>query len=222
MIPTARGPINGPVELRRLGVLTLAITLPLAGAIAVGGPEGALPHVYFHLLYIPLMAVAVVVGVVWFRRTPSRAIRVSLALVIVGQVLMAAGQAGELAVVFAHGGTEAGPLLEESDHLVWALSLTMPGFALGLAASIALAVTVAVQSRRGPLAVPVVAWITAAAVLTELVLGGALAVIVIGYRPLTLAAAVACILIGSRFARRAVTEDASVPWASRPAEPNRR
>ena len=97
----------------------------------------------------------------------------------------------------------------------------MPGFALGLAASIALAVTVAVQSRRGPLAFPVVAWITAAVVLTELVLGGPLAVIVIRYRPLTLAAAIACVVIGSRFARRAVTDDTAVAWAARPAAPTR-
>jgi hypothetical protein len=106
----------------RLSLLWLSMVVPATLAVGIGGPVGLLPHAVFHPIYIAFLGTTIGLAL-WLRRgTTHRGIRV-LALLVAGFSAVAIiGQLGEEIVVFGHGGMHApDELLEEADHLSWAI-----------------------------------------------------------------------------------------------------
>lgn len=106
----------------RLSLLWLSMVVPATIAVATGGPVGLLPHVVFHPIYITFLCTTIGLAL-WLRRgTAHRGVRVLAVLVAVFSAIAIIGQIGEEIVVIGHGGMHApDELLEEADHLSWAI-----------------------------------------------------------------------------------------------------
>jgi len=133
----------------RLALVWLSMVVPAFAAVAIGGPVGLLPHVVFHPIYLACLVVTIVLA--WRLRasTAHRGIRVLAAVVAVTSAIAFVGQAGEEAVVIAHGGMDAPDhLLEEADHLGWAIVGMLGGLFPSMFAISALSVVAGVSLLR--------------------------------------------------------------------------
>jgi hypothetical protein len=126
-----------------------ALFIPFIIAGISGGPEGPWVHGAFHLGYIAYAIAAVLF--LWRLRSasadpPVRAVAVGLAC---AQLLLIAGQIGELIVVATHSGPHAGEdALLDPAHEMAALALTAPGLLLSLVGIIVLTIMAVVSGRR--------------------------------------------------------------------------
>ncbi len=126
-----------------------ALFVPFIIAGISGGPEAPWGHAVFHLGYVAF-ATAALVFLARLRSVsasqPVRALAVALAC---AQLLLIAGQLGELIVVASHSGPHAGDdALLDPAHDIASLALTAPGLLLSLVGIIALTIVVIVSGRR--------------------------------------------------------------------------
>ncbi len=126
-----------------------ALFVPFIIAGISGGPEAPWGHAVFHLGYVAF-ATAALVFLGRLRSVsasqPVRALAVALAC---AQLLLIAGQLGELIVVASHSGPHAGDdALLDPAHDIASLALTAPGLLLSLVGIIALTIVVIVSGRR--------------------------------------------------------------------------
>jgi len=132
-----------------LSATWVALFIPFIIAAISGGPEAPWGHAAFHLGYIAFAIAAVVC--LWRLRSasasrPVRTVSVALAC---AQLLLIAGQIGELIVVATHSGAHAGEdALLDPAHDIPSLALTAPGLLLSLVGIIALTIVAIVAGRR--------------------------------------------------------------------------
>lgn len=120
--------------------------LPFVLTVINGGPDGWLPHLAFHPLYVAFLGLGL-----WGARLvrtagTTRAVR-GLALtlmVVVGAAT--AGHLGEFVAVLRHGGLAADESVFEAPLHVWSATVTLPAVMLSIV--LAGAVTVAAAAAR--------------------------------------------------------------------------
>lgn len=138
---------------RAMVLLWVGIGLPFVLTIVVGGPDGLVPHVVFHLAYIAFLVAGLVGAILLWRATPVRVLRgysVALALSTLAAI---AGNAGEAVAVARNGGLRAGSSVYDVSLHVDSARLTVPAIMLSV---LLLAVTTIVATRldrRGTLVV---------------------------------------------------------------------
>lgn len=132
----------------RIAVLWLSLVLPSFAAVAIGGPTGLLPHAVFHPIYIACLIVTVVIALRLHACAQHRGIR-ALAIIVAACASVAiVGQSGEEFVVMLHGGLSAPDhLIEEADHLSWAIPGLLGIFAANFATA-ALSIIIATALLR--------------------------------------------------------------------------
>jgi hypothetical protein len=133
-----------------LTAIWLAIIIPVVVAGVSGGPVAPWGHAAFHMGYIAAALLAVVLIWSFVRSTPKGVTRgLSIAL-ICAQLVLIAGQMGELLVVASHQGPHAGEdALTDPMHDIPALGLSLPGLLLSAGVLIALTIAAIATSRRG-------------------------------------------------------------------------
>ncbi|MBS1905673.1 MAG: hypothetical protein JST33_03695 [Actinobacteria bacterium] len=105
---------------RRLALVWLCILIPMSAAGLSGGPDGLVPHVLFHLLYIPLVLLTMW-PIVRLRATARGVVRVLATIVAAVYPLAAIGQIGETVVAIAHGGLHpTAEVFDEPAHMAFA------------------------------------------------------------------------------------------------------
>ncbi len=126
-----------------------ALFVPFLIAAISGGPEAPWGHAAFHLGYVAFAIAAV--ALLWRLRSASasRPVRAISAALACAQLLLIAGNIGELIVVASHSGANAGrDALLDPSHDIPALALTGPGLLLSLVGIIALTIVVIVSGPR--------------------------------------------------------------------------
>jgi len=126
-----------------------ALFVPFIIAAISGGPEAPWGHAAFHLGYIAFAIAALVC--LWRLRSASasRPVRAVSAALACAQLLLIAGNIGELIVVASHSGANAGrDALLDPAHDIPSLALTAPGLLLSLVGIIVLTAVVIVSGRR--------------------------------------------------------------------------
>lgn len=104
-------------------------------------------HALFHVVYLPIIAVAIYAAVRLATSASVRPIRWLAWLLVVAQAAGLAGHTGELISVFRHGGLDAGEeIFDESLHAVSA-ALTVPGLLAGIALVVMLTLFAVVDAR---------------------------------------------------------------------------
>ena len=88
---------------RRLALVWVCILIPMSAAGLSGGPDGLVPHVFFHLVYIPLVLLTMW-PILRLRAAARGTVRVLVTIVAVVYPFAAVGQIGETVVAIAHGG----------------------------------------------------------------------------------------------------------------------
>ena len=133
----------------RLALVWLSVIVPYTLAGAIGGPTGLLPHVLFHPVYIAFLLTTIVLLIRLRGATRHRGIRVLSVVAAVTSAIAIAGQIGEEFTVVANGGMHApDSLLEQSDHLTWAVIGVLGGLFPSLLALAALSIVAGIALLR--------------------------------------------------------------------------
>jgi hypothetical protein len=105
-------------------------------------------HALFHVVYLPIIAVAIWAAWRIAVTAPQRVMRVLAWLIVAAQTAGFIGHAGELISVTRNGGWDAGE--EIFDEAVHALSanLTVPALLIGIVLVVVLTIVFAASSRR--------------------------------------------------------------------------
>lgn len=126
-----------------------ALFAPFMIAGVSGGPDAPWGHAGFHLGYIAFASVALVCLRGLRSATSSRSVRTIAIGLACAQLLLIAGQIGELMVVASHSGPQAGQdALLDPAHDIASLGLTAPGLLLSLVGIIVLTIAAIVSARR--------------------------------------------------------------------------
>lgn len=134
----------------RLALVWLSVIVPYTLAGAIGGPTGLLPHVVFHPIYIAFLLATIVLLIRLRGATRHRGIRVLSVVAAVASAIAIAGQIGEEITVVANGGMHApDSMLEQSDHLTWAIISVLGGLFPSLLALAALSIVAGITLLRG-------------------------------------------------------------------------
>lgn len=105
-------------------------------------------HALFHIVYLPIIAVAAFAGFQLARTAAQGGVRVLAYLLVAAQTAAFAGHAGELVSVTRNGGFDAGEeIFEEWLHSL-SETFALPGLLAGLALVVAITVVLAVDRRR--------------------------------------------------------------------------
>ncbi len=135
--------------LKWLAAIWFALFVPFIIAGISGGPEAPWGHAAFHLGYIAF-AIAAVLFLKRLRSvSASRSVCALAVALSCAQLLLIAGQLGELIVVASHSGPHAGEdALRDPAHDLASLALTAPGLLLSLVGIIALTIVAVASNRR--------------------------------------------------------------------------
>jgi len=126
-----------------------ALFVPFIIAAISGGPEAPWGHAAFHLGYIAFASAALVFLSRLRSASASRPVRSVAVGLACTQLLLIAGQIGELIVVATHSGPRAGQdALLDPAHDIASLALTGPGLLLSLVGIIVLTIAAIASSRR--------------------------------------------------------------------------
>ena len=126
-----------------------ALFAPFIIAGISGGPEAPWGHAVFHLGYIAFASAALVCLKGLRSATSSRPVRTIALGLACAQLLLIAGQIGELIVVASHSGSQAGQdALLDPAHDIASLGLTAPGLLLSLVGIIVLTIVAIASGRR--------------------------------------------------------------------------
>lgn len=126
-----------------------ALFAPFIIAGISGGPEAPWGHAAFHLGYIAFASAALVFLRGLRSASSSRPVRAVAGGLACAQLLLIAGQIGELFVVVTHGGSRAGQdALLDPAHDIASLGLTAPGLLLSLVGIIVLTIVAIASGRR--------------------------------------------------------------------------
>jgi hypothetical protein len=105
-------------------------------------------HALFHVVYMPIIAVAILAAGMIALETSSRLIKWLAWLLIVAESAAFLGHLGELISVSRHGGIDAGEdVFDETLHSLSA-SLTVPALIVGIALVLVMTVVAVMQGRR--------------------------------------------------------------------------
>jgi hypothetical protein len=138
---------------RAMVLLWVGIGLPFVLSIVVGGPDGLLPHLVFHVVYTLFLLVGLVGAVLLWRATPVRVMRgfaVALGVVSVAAVV---GHIGEARAVAQHGGLDAGDAVYDVALHVDSAMITVPALMLSVLLLALATITATRLDRRGALVV---------------------------------------------------------------------
>ena len=126
-----------------------ALFAPFIIAAISGGPEAPWGHAAFHVGYIAFASAALVILRRLRSASASRPVRAVAGGLACAQLLLIAGQIGELLVVVTHGGSRAGQdALLDPAHDIASLGLTAPGLLLSLVGIIVLTIVAIASGRR--------------------------------------------------------------------------
>ncbi len=146
--PREGAPLSRPIlRLWSLVVVPLVV-LPVVFISGLVLPASFLAsHALFHIVYIPVIVLAILAGLAYSRQAPTALTRNLARAVVAFQLVGLFGHTGELVTVFLHGGFGAPEsLFDEAWHAFFA-DFAPTGLAAGALTVIALTVAAAVQGR---------------------------------------------------------------------------
>lgn len=143
---------------RALLLIWAGTALPFVLTIVNGGPDGWLPHLLFHPLYIAFLVLALWGARDMRRVSGSTLVRGLGAVLAVTVVVATAGHIGEFMAVLMNGGLNADVTVFETPLHRWSANATVPALLLGLVLVVALSVAAPLKARQQPVAPAVNRW----------------------------------------------------------------
>jgi hypothetical protein len=138
---------------RSLVVLWCSTVLPFATlpwfTIARSQPQPwYFSHALFHIVYMPIVIVAIVAAAWLAANAPQRIVRILAALLAIAQAAAFGGHLGELISVTQHGGWDAGEdIFDETLHS-FSSNVTVPALLAGIALVVVITGIVQLQGWR--------------------------------------------------------------------------
>jgi hypothetical protein len=135
---------------RALVLMWVGFVLPFVLTVINGGPDGWLPHVFFHPAYVAFLAVGVYGVHVLRGSTEARVLRRLGTVVAAVAAVAAVGHFGEFVAVLLGGGLHAGEEVFAAPLHLTSANVTVPMVVLAIVLTVATTVTAWVVTRDAP------------------------------------------------------------------------